>query len=158
MIYGKPKVLIVNSYSKTLSAVAPRRVVAKVLRQRETSPSYWRLELQNAYIAENACAGQFVHLLPRAANLSDPLLRRAFSVLRTEDNCFEILYRVGGKGTQNMTQLAENDELAPAVSRATGISYTPGPSTVRNGYDWVSSANGGGGPASWRIGYQPTGQ
>lgn len=111
MIYGKPKVLIVNSYSKTLSAVAPRRVVAKVLRQRETSPSYWRLELQNAYIAENACAGQFVHLLPRAANLSDPLLRRAFSVLRTEDNCFEILYRVGGKGTQNMTQLAENDDV-----------------------------------------------
>ena len=93
------------------SEVSARQILCRVASHQEVSSGYWRLRFENAFVAENARAGQFVHLLPRASGINDPLLRRAFSILRTENNCFEILYRAGGKGTQLMTQFRVDDEV-----------------------------------------------
>ena len=91
--------------------VNARQLMCRVVSHEEVLTSYWRLKLENFFVAKNAKAGQFVHLLPRAANITDPFLRRAFSILRTENHRFEILYRAGGKGTSLMTQLRVNDEV-----------------------------------------------
>jgi dihydroorotate dehydrogenase electron transfer subunit len=69
----------------------------------EVAPQHFRLSLACAEIAAKARAGQFVHILPRSAASSDPLLRRAFSVLSADADGFDVLYRVMGRGTLAMS-------------------------------------------------------
>lgn len=105
-----------------------RQVKCCVVSHREVALSYWRLKLKNDFISKNARAGQFVHLLPRTSSVTDPLLRRAFSILRTEDDWFEILYRADGKGTRLMTQCRVNDEVD--VIAPLGKPFADGDNTV----------------------------
>lgn len=78
--------------------------LATIVSHTEVAPQHFRLRLKAPQVAEQAQAGHFVHILPRAPMLQDPLLRRAFSVLsvRKADGTFEILYRVMGRGTESM--------------------------------------------------------
>jgi len=46
-----------------------------------------------------------MHVLTREQEQFDPLLRRAFSVARLHDDGFDLVYRVGGKGTQALSRL-----------------------------------------------------
>lgn len=69
------------------------------------APRHFGMTLHAPPIAGAAQAGQFVHILPRDAQLVDPLLRRAFSIMaaRPEAGEIDILFRAGGSGT---TQIA----------------------------------------------------
>ncbi len=49
-----------------------------------------------------AVPGQFVHV--RCSELLDPLLRRPFSILDMDDDSFEIIYKVVGKGTSILSE------------------------------------------------------
>lgn len=97
--------------------IAPQRVLSSVVEQQEVAPGYYRLTLSAPIIAGAARAGQFVHVLPRpsgeggwqATPTFDPLLRRAFSIMRVAGEQIEILYRAGGKGTQLMTRWDKGD-------------------------------------------------
>lgn len=80
-----------------------------IVSQYEVAPRHYRLKFRSLQITSQARAGQFVHILPRGVATYDPLLRRAFSILAIEEGTFEILYRVEGRGTAQMSQWQEND-------------------------------------------------
>ncbi len=84
--------------------ISSERIMASVISQIEIAPRYFRLRFLAPHIAQRATAGQFVHILPRAHYTLDPLLRRAFSIMSTCGETFEILYRVEGRGTALMSQ------------------------------------------------------
>lgn len=104
--------------------IAARQNISRIIEHREISPRYWRMKLQSSYVAQNARPGQFVHLLPRGESMRDPLLRRAFSVMNTEDDWFEILYRVEGKGTKNMTGFAVGDDVNVIAPLGQGFEFS----------------------------------
>lgn len=89
----------------------PRQLQARILAHQEVAPHCFRLRLESEYIAVNARAGQFVHLLPRDQGLTDPLLRRAFSVLSVQEKSFELLYKVVGPGTELMSLWREGQSV-----------------------------------------------
>ncbi|MDO5117628.1 MAG: dihydroorotate dehydrogenase electron transfer subunit [Eggerthellaceae bacterium] len=71
----------------------------------------WRLELKAAYIAPLVKPGQFVHL--RIPGFEQHILRRPFSVYQVdvEKQAICIIYRVVGKGTKHMTELAVGTDV-----------------------------------------------
>jgi dihydroorotate dehydrogenase electron transfer subunit len=85
----------------------------------ENSPlcrDHFRLVLENPLLAETTRPGQFINL--RVPGREDLLLRRPFSVAlcHPDAGSFEIVYRVVGKGTLEMSRLlpgAELDLLGP---------------------------------------------
>lgn len=99
-----------NSYWRSPVAEA-RQFLTQVISQCEVAPRCFRLRLESDYIAENARPGQFVHILPRVQKQSDPLLRRAFSVLSVQKESFDVLYRVMGAGTELMSMWKPGQEV-----------------------------------------------
>jgi dihydroorotate dehydrogenase electron transfer subunit len=85
---------------------------ASVTAHLEVAPQHFRLSLGCPEIARQARAGQFAHILPRGASSSDPLLRRAFSILSTRASGFDVLYRVMGRGTGNMSRWRVGDRVS----------------------------------------------
>jgi dihydroorotate dehydrogenase electron transfer subunit len=79
---------------------------AHVLSQQAVAAMTYRLRLKAPEIAGVALPGQFVMLQVREG--SDPLLRRPFSFhgIHPSDGAIEILYRVVGRGTWLLSQLA----------------------------------------------------
>lgn len=83
--------------------------LVRLVWQREVAPGHFRAQFHSEAIARGARAGQFVHVLPRSNGVFDPLLRRAFSVLKTDGDEFEILYKVMGRGTEMMSHWQPGD-------------------------------------------------
>ncbi len=83
------------------------RAVAELLHREQAAPGHYLLELHCAEIARAARPGQFVHL--RLSDGLEPLLRRPFSVMRTqpERERLWLLVRVAGRGTE---MLGTHDE------------------------------------------------
>jgi len=77
---------------------------ALVVEQQMLARQTYRLRLESPRIAGAALAGQFTML--RVGNGLDPLLRRPFSFHRVfpRDGVMEILYRVVGRGTWQLSQ------------------------------------------------------
>ena len=84
----------------------------RIVEQIECAPHHFRLTLHCPEIARTARAGQFVHVLPRSGQFYDPLLRRAFSVMSTQNDDFQILYRVMGRGTDAMSQWRSGETVS----------------------------------------------
>ncbi len=72
---------------------------------------YRRMKILAPDVAKKAQAGQFIHVLPRDNSSSDPLLRRAFSIMRVEDECIVILYRIEGRGTWLLSHKQAGEEI-----------------------------------------------
>lgn len=83
----------------------------RILDQEEVAPQHFRMKIKAPIIAAQAQAGQFVHVLPRSASICDPLLRRAFSILKADDGAIDILYRVEGRGTSLLSSLKAGDSI-----------------------------------------------
>jgi dihydroorotate dehydrogenase electron transfer subunit len=67
------------------------------------------LRIKNPFIASNFKPGQFVMVKPNIESF-DPLLSRPFSIFnKFNNNEFEVLYRVYGKGTQFLSELRNGD-------------------------------------------------
>lgn len=67
------------------------------------------LRIRNPFIASNFRPGQFVMVKPDIESF-DPLLSRPFSIFnKFNNNEFEILYRVYGKGTKFLSELRNSD-------------------------------------------------
>ncbi len=77
----------------------------------EVARGHYRLKLLQADVAAAARAGQFAHVLPRRADVYDPMLRRAFSILAVEGDTFDILFRVEGRGTAELSRRRTGEEL-----------------------------------------------
>jgi dihydroorotate dehydrogenase electron transfer subunit len=81
-----------------------------ILGHTEVSGGYRLLQLKVPGIAGEVRPGQFVHIrLPAPA---DAILRRPFSVFRTQGEELHILYKPVGRGTQSMTDLRAGDSLS----------------------------------------------
>ena len=89
----------------------PSQFLAPIIAHEEVAPLHFRMRLEAPQLAREALAGQFVHVLPRDGSLSDPLLRRAFSILSVEGDTFELLYRVMGRGTRQMSSWAVGQQV-----------------------------------------------
>lgn len=93
---------------------------AMILSNAEVSPGYWRMRLTAPAEFATARPGQFV--MVRVNGAIDPLLRRPFGIFDVgvyqpaqsgalAQPCFEMLYRVVGKGTAMLSTLHETDLL-----------------------------------------------
>ncbi len=91
-----------------------QQVLSPVLDLRSVAEGIFVLTMHAPEIAARIRPGQFVNI--RIGEGADPLLRRPFSVSRTEGDHIEILFNVVGKGTALMSRLREGallDLLGP---------------------------------------------
>jgi dihydroorotate dehydrogenase electron transfer subunit len=83
-------------------------VPAPLVGRREVARGMWALGFQAGAIAREVRAGQFVNVLLRPG----PLLRRPFSVYRTDGEVVEIVLRAVGEGTRLLLELAMGDRVS----------------------------------------------
>lgn len=90
-----------------------RKALARVLYNRELSPSYYRMGLYCREISNLILPGQFLMVRPWSIDRFDPLLNRPFCVYRVigEGEGVEILYKVVGRGTRIMADLKPDGEV-----------------------------------------------
>ncbi|HIJ97421.1 MAG TPA: dihydroorotate dehydrogenase electron transfer subunit [Desulfuromonadales bacterium] len=101
-----------------------------ILSNAEVSPGYWRMRMTAPPEFASAVPGQFV--MVRVSGAIDPLLRRPFGIFDVGSYtpqqsgaaiqpCFEMLYRVVGKGTALLATLHANDLLDVLGPLGTGF-------------------------------------
>lgn len=111
----------------------------RVLENDKIKENYFKMKISAPRIARQSKAGQFVHL--RCPDSSELLLRRPFSIHRVSGDNVEILYRVVGKGTEELSKRRPGkvldilgplgngfkipDTLKPAIIIAGGIGVAP---------------------------------
>jgi dihydroorotate dehydrogenase electron transfer subunit len=76
---------------------------------REVADNIYVCSLRTPRIARNVTAGQFLNIL--LDHGTDPLLRRPFSVYRTDGDFLEIIFNVVGKGTALLRDKRKGDVL-----------------------------------------------
>lgn len=79
----------------------------KILSNKKAGPDYFKMTIRAPLIAKQARAGQFAHL--RCDNGTGTLLRRPFSFHRINQNNFEILYKIVGRGTNLLAKKQKGD-------------------------------------------------
>jgi dihydroorotate dehydrogenase electron transfer subunit len=102
-----------NNPSSPLDATPLQRssYMAPVVSIENVAPHHFLLTLNAPVVAASAQAGQFVHILPRVGLGSDPLLRRAFSIMAISGDNIEVLFRVEGRGTTQIAKARPGDLL-----------------------------------------------
>lgn len=77
----------------------------KIIDQREVAPGVFRTRLDGPEVARQAVPGQFVNV--RVSRMTDPLLRRPFSIhaVCPDEGVFSLLYVVVGRGTKLLQQI-----------------------------------------------------
>jgi dihydroorotate dehydrogenase electron transfer subunit len=82
-----------------------------VLRREELQEKVFKLTLSSSLICNKAKPGNFVHV--RVSQIDSPLLRRPFSIhkLKRSKNCFEILFKVIGPGTEILSKVLPGESL-----------------------------------------------
>lgn len=106
------------------------KLIATVISREQVTPAHVRLRLRAPEMAATARPGQFVHL--RVSEACDPLLRRPFSIMRSEPatGLIDLLVQIVGRGSEMvataapgqgfdlMGPLGNGFPLAPAGSQA----------------------------------------
>ncbi len=87
---------------------------------REVAQNIFVLRFISPAISRSARPGQFVNV--RAGDGNDPLLRRPFSVYRTEGDAVEILFNIVGRGTALLSRKREGE--AVDVLGPLGVPFT----------------------------------
>ena len=84
---------------------------ALVAHREQVTPLHVLLRLHAPLLVAAARPGQFVHV--RVTEACDPLLRRPFSVMRTEaaTGLVDVLFQVVGRGTEALGQVVEGQTL-----------------------------------------------
>ncbi len=80
---------------------------APVVSLRSVGPDMYVLSLHAPQIAANVLPAQFLNI--KATDGSEPLLRRPFSVYRTQGENVEILFNIVGAGTRILSRLRPGD-------------------------------------------------
>ncbi len=98
----------------------------QLIRREQVAPGYYLLEFDCPQIAASAQPGQFVHI--RVTGDWDPLLRRPFSVMRTNEaeGSFQVLTRTVGRGTQMLAEAQPGTEFDIMGPLGNGFAL-PGP-------------------------------
>jgi dihydroorotate dehydrogenase electron transfer subunit len=104
----------------------------RVVGQAEEMTGHFRLRLKSERIAAAARAGNFAHVLTHE-NSFDPLLRRAFSIMRAEGNEFEIFYRIQGRGTALLSRKCAGEVVDVLAPLGRAFSLFEGPAVLVGG-------------------------
>ena len=80
-----------------------------VLSTVSVAPRIFVLAFRSPLLASTSLPGQFVNIL--VADAAGPLLRRPFSVYRTEGERVEIIFSVVGPGTRILSLKRPGDEI-----------------------------------------------
>jgi dihydroorotate dehydrogenase electron transfer subunit len=83
---------------------------ATVREHQDFQGGYRLLTLDAPGIAPDVRPGQFVHI--RVPHMEDAVLRRPFSVFRTDGACLSVLYKEVGRGTHTMKMLQPGDGVS----------------------------------------------
>lgn len=75
------------------------------------APHHTELVLYAPFIARHCKPGQFVHILGRPVQNSDPFLRRAFSIKAVQNDSIHILFRVEGRVTAWLSERNVGESL-----------------------------------------------
>lgn len=94
-------------------------VRAPLAARREVARGMWVLAFEAGPIADEVRAGQFVELLLRPG----PLLRRPFSVYRTEHGLVEVVLKSIGEGTRLLLELQRGDQISMLGPLGRGFSF-----------------------------------
>jgi len=84
---------------------------SSVLSQEDFPKKIFKLTLSSSIISKKAKPGNFVHI--KVSSNDHPLLRRAFSIhsVDKDKGCFEVLFKVVGKGTEILSKKSPGDTL-----------------------------------------------
>ena len=116
-----------------------RDTAARIVSKREVAPGHFEMRLLPENGAARVTPGQFLHLwLP---NRTDPLLRRPYTVYRTHEDGFDILFQVVGRGSRLLAQLDVGASVRVVWPLGGGFVLPPAGSTAL-------VVGGGGGMAS----------
>ena len=84
---------------------------SSVISKEKLSEKIFKLTLSSSHVSRTAKPGSFVHIKVNPNHY--PLLRRAFSVhwVDEEKECFEVLFKVVGRGTEILSEKSPGDML-----------------------------------------------
>jgi dihydroorotate dehydrogenase electron transfer subunit len=82
---------------------------ARVLQVRQVAPNVYVLGFHAPQLSATVAAGQFVNIL--VGDGLQPLLRRPFSVYRTDGEAVEVIFQRVGKGTTLLAQAATGSDI-----------------------------------------------
>lgn len=97
------------------------QIRAKLIKNIEVAPKYYKILLCAPFIAKHAFPGQFVEI--KVGNSFEPLLRRPFSVHRVKGDSIEILYEIVGKGTEILSKRKAGEYLDIIGPLGNGFNY-----------------------------------
>ncbi len=101
-------------------------VDAPLVARREVGRGMFVLSMEAPQIASTVRAGQFVNL----GWSGGPLLRRPFSVYRTEGDCIEVILKAVGVGTAQLLAMMPADTISCLGPLGHGFDLSPGPGSV----------------------------
>ncbi|MBN1913601.1 MAG: dihydroorotate dehydrogenase electron transfer subunit [Candidatus Omnitrophica bacterium] len=96
---------------------------AKVIKNIEVAPKYYRIILFCPQIVKEALPGQFLEI--KVTEKIEPFLRRPFSINRISGKHIEILYEIKGKGTRLLSRIRAGNYLDIIGPLGNGFSYQP---------------------------------
>ncbi len=84
---------------------------SSVISKERLSEEIFKLTLSSSHVSKTAKPGNFVHIKVNPDH--HPLLRRAFGVHRVDEEkgCFEVLFKVVGRGTEILSQKSPGENL-----------------------------------------------
>lgn len=82
---------------------------AKIIKNIEVMPNYYKMILEAPGISRQAKPGQFINVL--VSDKHAPLLRRPFSIHNIKDSKIEILYEIVGKGTEILSRKKAGEKI-----------------------------------------------
>jgi dihydroorotate dehydrogenase electron transfer subunit len=129
--------------SNSLGRAAPRFIeICPVGSVREVGKNIFVLQCRSRLVAAHVLPGQFINI--RIKEGQAPLLRRPFSVYRTEGEVLEIIFNVVGAGTRILSEMRPGDSID--VLGPLGTPYN-----TEGGYDTAILVAGGLGVAPFPI-------
>lgn len=99
------------------------QIKTKILFNQKVISGHYKMGLYAPRIAQEAKPGQFVHV--RTEDGYDPLLRRPFSIYKSEDERIEIFYKVVGSGTELLSRKKTGNRIDILGPLGQGFKISP---------------------------------
>lgn len=96
-----------------------KQITSKVINNIKLSNDIYQITIESPEIAQSATPGQFVSIL-----CEDLVLRRPFSISNTDQDFFQVIYKIKGKGTRYISNLKSGDLIDFIGALGNGFNIT----------------------------------